>query len=169
MHIPLNSTGDKGLEDAFHRKVKLRLCTKHSFAPWYVLREWSTDKASETLNSFERKVLTRIYGSINDDGIWRIRHNHELYQLYKESPLDGTRTTNAGVTKKVFMKQPGEKKETVGRPRAKWADNVTWEMLRKHRGWGAGSVSRKSERMMAKHRGGSIWAVAPIVNNYLRH
>jgi hypothetical protein len=40
-------------------------------------------KADELeLSIFERKVLRKIYGPVCDRGEWRIRYNHELYQLY---------------------------------------------------------------------------------------
>jgi hypothetical protein len=33
------------------------------------------------ISIFERKVLRKIYGPVNDRGKWRIRYNNELYQL----------------------------------------------------------------------------------------
>jgi hypothetical protein len=30
---------------------------------------------------FERRILRRIYGSVKDNGIWRLRYNHELHKL----------------------------------------------------------------------------------------
>jgi hypothetical protein len=36
----------------------------------------------------------KIYGSTNDNGTWRIRYNHELYQLYEE--LDIVKVAKAG-------------------------------------------------------------------------
>jgi hypothetical protein len=36
------------------------------------------------LNTFERKILRRIYGPIQEGGCWRPRRNNELYSLYKE-------------------------------------------------------------------------------------
>jgi hypothetical protein len=35
------------------------------------------------LKIFERK----IYGPINENGNWRSRYNHELYQLYEDSEI----------------------------------------------------------------------------------
>jgi hypothetical protein len=34
--------------------------------------------------TFERKMLRRIYGPINENGQWRCRYNTELYELYKD-------------------------------------------------------------------------------------
>jgi hypothetical protein len=40
-------------------------------------------KADElALSTSERKVLRKIYGPVYERGKWRIRYNHELYQLY---------------------------------------------------------------------------------------
>jgi hypothetical protein len=33
------------------------------------------------LNTFERKILRKIYGPIQENGIWRKRCNHELYNF----------------------------------------------------------------------------------------
>jgi hypothetical protein len=39
----------------------------------------------EKLMTFEKKkVLRKIYGAVNDRGIWLIRYNTEIYNLYKE-------------------------------------------------------------------------------------
>jgi hypothetical protein len=39
------------------------------------------------INSYERKILRRILGPINDNGTWRIRYNKEIYTLYGDSEL----------------------------------------------------------------------------------
>jgi hypothetical protein len=36
------------------------------------------------LNTFERKILRRIYGPTHERGCWRPRWNNKLYSLYKE-------------------------------------------------------------------------------------
>ena len=49
---------------------------------------WTLNKKDESvINSFERKILRRIYGPIKENGIWRIRYNKELYKLYKEPEI----------------------------------------------------------------------------------
>jgi hypothetical protein len=46
---------------------------------------WSLSKEEENLlQIFERRILRRIYGPINEGGIWRIRYNNGLYKLYNE-------------------------------------------------------------------------------------
>jgi hypothetical protein len=39
------------------------------------------------IRPFERKILRRIYGSVNEGGRWRIRYNDELYQLFNEPEI----------------------------------------------------------------------------------
>jgi hypothetical protein len=36
------------------------------------------------LNTFERKIFKKIYGPIQENGIWRKSYNHELYNLYND-------------------------------------------------------------------------------------
>jgi hypothetical protein len=46
---------------------------------------WTLIHTSEQmLNTFERKILRRIYGPTHEGGYWRPRWNNELYSLYKE-------------------------------------------------------------------------------------
>jgi hypothetical protein len=52
----------------------------------YGCEAWTLTKTDEAaLGTFERKILRNIYGSIKERGEWRIRYNHELYQLFKEN------------------------------------------------------------------------------------
>jgi hypothetical protein len=44
-------------------------------------------KSENALRVFKRKILRRIFGPVNDNGQWRIRYNHEVYELYKEPDL----------------------------------------------------------------------------------
>jgi hypothetical protein len=45
-----------------------------------------TAKLEEELEIFERKVLRRIYGPVNDNGQWRKLFNHEIKQIYRSPP-----------------------------------------------------------------------------------
>jgi hypothetical protein len=46
---------------------------------------WALTQTSEQmLNTFERKILRRIYGPAHEGGCWRPRWNNELYSLYIE-------------------------------------------------------------------------------------
>jgi hypothetical protein len=46
-----------------------------------------TKKIENIINSYERKMLRRILGPINDNGTWRIRYNKEIYTLYGDPEL----------------------------------------------------------------------------------
>jgi len=37
----------------------------------------------QMLRTFERKILRRIYGPVQDQGHWRTRRESEIYNLYK--------------------------------------------------------------------------------------
>jgi hypothetical protein len=51
----------------------------------YGSETWTPSKNLENaLSTFERKILRRIYGPVQDNGQWRIRYNKELYELYGE-------------------------------------------------------------------------------------
>jgi len=43
--------------------------------------------SEQMLNTFERKILRRIYGLTHERGCWRPRWNNELYSLYNESNI----------------------------------------------------------------------------------
>ncbi len=44
-------------------------------------------KSADMLDMFERKVLRRIFGPVNEGGRWRMRRNEELRALYQEASL----------------------------------------------------------------------------------
>jgi hypothetical protein len=51
---------------------------------------WTLNKDNEErLKTFERKILRKIYGPMNEGGKWRIRCNNELYKLRNESNVTG--------------------------------------------------------------------------------
>ena len=50
----------------------------------YEAGAWRVNSSDEQhLLVFEREILRTIYGPIFKEEQWRIRHNHELLQLYK--------------------------------------------------------------------------------------
>jgi hypothetical protein len=54
----------------------------------YGSETWTLSKNSENaLSTFEREILRRIYGPVQDNGQWRIRYNNELCELYGEPDL----------------------------------------------------------------------------------
>jgi len=48
-----------------------------------------TQTAQQMLNTFERKILRRIYGPTQEGGRWRPRWNSELCSLYNEPNIVG--------------------------------------------------------------------------------
>jgi hypothetical protein len=46
------------------------------------------------LGIFERRILRIIYGSLNDNGVWRTFYNNEFYALYDE--LDMVKVVKIG-------------------------------------------------------------------------
>jgi hypothetical protein len=51
----------------------------------YGCETWSLiQNAENKLGAFERKILRRIYGTINENGPWRCRYNTDIYELYKD-------------------------------------------------------------------------------------
>jgi hypothetical protein len=56
-----------------------------------------TQTTEQMLNTFERKILQRIYGPIQEGGRWRPRWNNELYTLYKDlSIVEDTKVRRLG-------------------------------------------------------------------------
>jgi len=105
--------------------------------------------AQQMLNTFERKILLRIYGPKQEGGRWRPRWNSELYTLYKEPNIVEDikigrlgwavhiiRMEEERIPKKVLN---GNFYTTrlVGRPRNRWVDVVQRDALQLLgiRGW----------------------------------
>lgn len=87
-----------------HKRTKLRIyktmirsVVTNGGETWTI-----TTGGAEKLDSFERKILRRIYGPIRDGEEWRIRCYHDLYKEPKLSTyvrllrLRWTRAENAG-------------------------------------------------------------------------
>jgi hypothetical protein len=51
----------------------------------YGCENWTLTKTEEEkLNIFERKILRKIYGPSCVNGVWRMKYNDELYNIYKQ-------------------------------------------------------------------------------------
>jgi hypothetical protein len=103
----------------------------------YASETWTLSKIDERLLSvFERRILRCIFGAVQENGVWRKRYNHELYELFNEPDIvkyikinrldwaghvmcmDNNRTVN-----KVYDTKPiGIRK--IGRPKLRWEDDV---------------------------------------------
>jgi hypothetical protein len=109
----------------------------------YGSETWSLAVADkELLRRWERKILRKIYGAVNDNGQWRIRKNEEIKALYNKPDIVGDikssrlrwlghveRMAEDRVVKKVFKGKTGRRR-LQGRPRKRWLDDVE-EDLRK--------------------------------------
>jgi hypothetical protein len=103
----------------------------------YGCETWVLSQKSENaLRVFERKILRRIFGPVNDSGQWRIRYNHEVYELYEEPDLVTCieirrlhwaghiqRMENTRIPKKALNAKFGGTR-TAGRPRGRWEDTA---------------------------------------------
>ena len=85
---------------------------------------------------FERKVLRKIFGPTNENGIWRIKTNQELDKIIKHKNtinfiraqrlewlghverMQGRRMVKAIYCWKHFSRRP------IGRPKTRWEDDV---------------------------------------------
>jgi hypothetical protein len=86
------------------------------------------------INSYERKMLRRILGPINDNGTWRIRYNKEIYTLCGDPELSTVtklrrlqwaghvqRMESQSIPRMVMAGQMFGKR-AVGKPKKRWMD-----------------------------------------------
>lgn len=112
-------------------KTLIRLVLTYGAETWTL-----TQNSKKLLGSFESKVLRKIFGATTDQGFWRRRYNHELYQLYNDLNIVGTIKINrlkwvghvirmdsrepAHIT--MFQKLTGQRRR--GRPKLCFIDDV---------------------------------------------
>jgi hypothetical protein len=105
---------------------------------------------------FERKILRKIFGPNNENGIWRIKTNQELDEIIKRKNIinfirtqrlswlghiermQGTRMVKAIYSWKHISRRP------IGRPKTRWVNDVrkdkqklkvpNWKTLAQDRG-----------------------------------
>jgi hypothetical protein len=54
----------------------------------YSSKTWTLSKIDKRLLSvFERRLLRCIFGAVQENGVWRKRYNHELYELFNEPDI----------------------------------------------------------------------------------
>jgi hypothetical protein len=108
----------------------------------YGIVTWTlTQTTEQTLNTFERKVLRRIYGPTQDKGRWRPGWKNDLYSLHNDlNVVEDIKFRRLGwvghiirmeeekIPEKIFN---GKFHNTrpVGRPRTRWADIVQRDAL----------------------------------------
>ena len=96
----------------------------------------------QRLRSFENRILRKIYGPICEEGLWRIRYNFELYQLYKSPDVVTSvkisrlrwlghvqRMGELDIPKRI-MESKFEVISKVGLPRLQWIDGALEDLNR---------------------------------------
>jgi hypothetical protein len=116
------------------------------------------------LNTFERKILLRIYDPTHEGGCWLPRWNNELYSLYKEpsivEDIKIRRLEWAGHVIKMKEERIPKKvlngnfhiTRPVGRPRTRWADVFQRDALQLLgiRGWRRRAADRDEWRRLMR-------------------
>ena len=130
----------------------------------YGSEAWTMTLTDELrLNTWERKILRRIYGPVCDQGEWRIRTNQEVYDLYEEPSLVAEIKSwrlrwlghlermpeNRGV-KKAYQQKP-EGRRLPGRPRMRWQDDVESDLRQLNiRNWRRRAQDRNDWKTVVK-------------------
>ena len=110
----------------------------------YGSESWEMTAADcERLMVFERRVLRIIFGPVNIDGEWRIRYNHELYNLYTNETIVQKikvqrlrwlghvfRMENDAPQRKCLFTEPRDGSRGRGRPRTRWMDSVSGDLTK---------------------------------------
>jgi hypothetical protein len=94
------------------------------------------------LSVFERRVLRCTLAAVQDNGVWRKRCDHELYELFNEPDIvkyikinrlgwagHVIRMDNNRKVKKVFNTKPIRIRKTE-RLKLRWEDDVIQDILR---------------------------------------
>jgi len=117
------------------------------------------------LNTFERKILRRIYGPTHEGGCWHPRWNNELYSLYNEPNIvEGIKIRilewvghviwmeEEIIPKKKVLNGNFRTTRPVGRPRTRWADVVQRDALQLLgiRGWRRRAANRDKWRHLMR-------------------
>jgi hypothetical protein len=98
----------------------------------YGCEAWALIKTDEVaLGTFEKKILCKIYGLIQERGEWRIRYNHELlpsivkviHIACQQWAGDLQRMKNTDIPTKLMEWKP-ESRRSAWRPRLRWMDGV---------------------------------------------
>jgi hypothetical protein len=152
-------------------RIVIRLVVTYGSETWCL-----TANDERSLRTWERKVLTKIYGPVYGNGIWRIRTNKKQIALYQELDIVAEikkvrlrwwvhierMSEDRIIKKKLYMSKP-EGRRSVGRPKMRWLDDVE-EDLRKMRisGWRGKARRRDKWKSVCLEGGqGSSRTVAP--------
>ena len=103
----------------------------------YGAEAWTlTTKDATKLKTLERKVVRRIYGGINENGLWRVRNNKEINDILQGQDivkfikaqrirwLGHVMRMDAERMPKAVYKTKMEGQRKRGRPRSRWGDEI---------------------------------------------
>ena len=122
-----------------------------------------TEMDMKRLNTWNSKILSRIYGPVAEQGIWIKRNSHELQDLYKDLDTAADiikkilewigypiRMDHGRVVKKIFeSKQVGIRR--MGRPRMKWLEGAEKEVGKmKVKRWRQKAVDREERESVIR-------------------
>ena len=164
--------------NAVHQKTKLKIYkTVIRSILCYSCETWIlTKKVEMMLGRFERKILRRIFGPIQENMQWRSRYNQELYKQFKSTDLvthiklrrlewagHVSRMEESRVPKKV-MEGKIYGRRPVGRPRERWLDEVTADarFFLGSGAWRRLARDREDWRKMIEEARARHWAVTPL-------
>jgi hypothetical protein len=126
------------------------------------------------LNTFERKMLRRIYGPTHEGGCWRSRWNNKLYSLYNEpnivEDIKIRRLEWAGhIIRMEVERRNFHTTRTVGRQRIRWADVVQRDALQLLgiRGWRSRAANRGEFEAFYENGQGSKGTVAQWMDEWM--
>lgn len=107
----------------------------------YGSETWVLSKKDEhRLLVFERGILRRMFGAVQEDGCWRIRYNHELYNMYSEPNIAKVvklgRLRWLGHVERMEETRPPKRllegkpdgRRSRGRPKLRWLDGVEHDL-----------------------------------------
>ena len=91
--------------------------------------------------AFGRKILRKIFGPNNENGIWRVKTNQELYEITKHKNIINfiraqrlswlghiERMQGARMLKAIYSWKPISRRP-IGRPKTRWVDDVRKDIL----------------------------------------
>ena len=113
--------------------------------------------------SFERKILRKIYGPVQEGDTWRIRYNEELNRFIKGKHtvkyieaqrirwLGHAKRMEAGAMPRMMMEGRLFIRRRKGRPRLRWMDDDVTDMrVMKIRQWTERAEDREQWRLVVK-------------------
>ena len=126
----------------------------------YASETWSLTKPYENLlRIFERKILQRIYGPVQEGDIWRIRNNEELNRSINREDivklieaqrirwLGHVKRMEVGATPRKMMEGRPFVGERRGRPRARWMADIADLKVMKIKQWIEETKDREQWRL----------------------